>query len=198
MGSPMFGFYYLGKTPLETEGEYPYTSGTGIRGTCKLDKSLGQIETGEIWQFDGEQDMQDYIFKSDTEGGPISIAVYALPWKTYKGGILPADQCKGQIDHAVQAVGLDLDGGEKKSKTAANFEIIGKGSKKNQDGSTDANGGYWIVRNSWGADWGEQGYIRLPYGVDACSLSQMATYADVKKPDTAEKMVKDDEKMEIV
>jgi len=155
-GSPMFGFYYLGKHGLETEKEYPYTSGGGVRGACKLEPSLGEVETGEIWQFDGETDMKEFVLKSDTEGGPISIAVYAVPWKTYKSGIFPASECEGQLDHAVQAVGLDLRGDTP----------------------------YWIVRNSWNTNWGEDGFIRLPYGVNACGLDKMATYADVKKPTT--------------
>ena len=33
---------------------------------------------------------------------------------------------------------------------------------------------YWKVRNSWSADWGEAGFIRLPYGVNACSVASEA------------------------
>ena len=51
--------------------------------------------------------MRDFMLKT----GPISIAVDALQWKTYKSGIFPASQCTGKIDHAVQAVGLNLEVG---------------------------------------------------------------------------------------
>ena len=69
-------------------------------------------------------------------------------------GIFPASQCTGKIDHAVQAVGLNLEAEEP----------------------------YWLVRNSWNTDWGLDGYIKLPYGVGACSLTEMPSYADVKAP----------------
>ena len=27
---------------------------------------------------------------------------------------------------------------------------------------------YWIVRNTWGSDWGEKGYVRLKFGGNVC------------------------------
>jgi C1A family cysteine protease len=54
--------------------------------------------------------------------------------------------CPGSIDHCVQAVGYD----------------------------TDNN--YWIVRNSWNTNWGEQGYIRIEMGKDLCQIAQDATF----------------------
>jgi C1A family cysteine protease len=71
---------------------------------------------------------------------PFSIIVDASSWQYYTGGILPASKCGHSLDHAVVAVGYDI-------------------SAK-----------YWRVRNSWGAGWGESGYIRLEYNANTCGL----------------------------
>ena len=49
----------------------------------------------------------------------------------YSSGVLDSQSCGTNLDHAVLAVGF------------------------NQPDS------YYIVKNSWGTDWGEQGYIRV-------------------------------------
>jgi len=63
--------------------------------------------------------------------GPIAISVAATAFASYGGGILDHADCI--MNHAVQLVGYGTDKG------------------------TD----YWLVRNSWGAAWGENGYIRV-------------------------------------
>lgn len=72
--------------------------------------------------------------------GPIAISVAAggFGWQLYGGGIMSG--CTNtDIDHAVQAVGYGTDNGKS----------------------------YWLVRNSWGAGWGEKGYIRLNRDMDS-------------------------------
>lgn len=76
--------------------------------------------------------------------GPIAIGV-AVPlgrvWQGYTGGIM--SNCGSSTpNHGVLLVGYGDDGGK----------------------------AYWIVKNSWGASWGEKGYIRLEYGTNQCNL----------------------------
>jgi len=79
---------------------------------------------------------------------PVSIAVDAgLGWQLYGGGVMK--NCKGkQLDHGVLLVGAGTDGGVD----------------------------YWKVKNSWGASWGESGFVRLKRGMDSCGLADSASY----------------------
>jgi hypothetical protein len=78
--------------------------------------------------------------------GPPSVCVAADAWQTYTGGILKS--CPGSIDHCVQAVGYTTSGPES----------------------------YWVVRNSWGASWGEKGYIYLDMTTDSGDICHIQEY----------------------
>jgi len=75
--------------------------------------------------------------------GPIVIEVDSSQWQFYNGGIYPAQGCGTDLDHVVLGVGYDITGSSP----------------------------FWILRNYWGVDWGENGYMRLEYGKNACGLS---------------------------
>ena len=38
---------------------------------------------------------------------------------------------------------------------------------------------YWIVRNSWGPNWGDHGYFRMQRGINLCQVEYWASWIDV-------------------
>jgi len=129
----------------ELEVDYPYTSGaSGKTNTCSADSSKFVLTVNGYSTIKSESDMASYVKST----GPVSIAIDASTWSSYTGGIMTV--CGNNINHAVQAVGVD-----------------------------DSTGGYWKVRNSWSEDWGESGFIRLAYGKDTCGITYDVTYTDV-------------------
>lgn len=85
---------------------------------------------------------------------PVSVAVEAdqSVFQFYSGGVMDS-ACGTQLDHGVLAVGYGTDAGKE----------------------------YYKVKNSWGADWGEKGYIRLGRGAKfnpsgQCGIQMMASY----------------------
>jgi len=121
---------------------------TGQDGTCNFQQNLVKV-TITNWQYATQNSDETTMQNNLVAWGPLSICVDAEPWQDYTGGVLMASDCSNQLDHCVQLVGYDM------------------------TQSTP----FWIVRNSWGADWGENGYIRLQYGQDTCGCADEATSA---------------------
>merc|ERR1712125_3979 len=86
---------------------------------------------------------------------PISVAIEAdkSAFQLYKGGVLDNAGCGTKLDHGVLIVGYGTDGKD-----------------------------YYKVKNSWGATWGEKGYIRLVAGKNQCGISQQPSYPTGVKP----------------
>jgi KDEL-tailed cysteine endopeptidase len=66
---------------------------------------------------------------------PIVIAIDAASdeFKLFGSGVFNLSDCNTRLNHAMLAVGYGIEGGIE----------------------------YWLVKNSWGQNWGENGYIRI-------------------------------------
>jgi C1A family cysteine protease len=139
-------FSWVQQNGICSETDYPYTSGGGQTGTCKKGCSPVVTITGHT---DVPAKNEDAL-KSAVSKQPVSVAIEAdkSAFQLYKSGILDNAGCGTNLDHGVLVVGY------------------GTGSGKD----------YWKVKNSWGATWGEEGYIRMVRNKNQCGISQQASY----------------------
>jgi len=86
------------------------------------------------------------LYSQASSAGPVSVCVDASSWDSYSGGVLTS--CGNSVDHCVQLTGY---------------------------AQYNSAGAYWIVRNSWGTDWGQSGFIWIAIGQDLCSIGDYAT-----------------------
>lgn len=108
----------------------------------------------DSWSYIGLSGMMpfvDSIKQAIMDYGPISVAVAVdSAFGEYSGGIFNGNYTG--INHCVVLVGWDDNQGEE---------------------------GVWILRNSWGPGWGENGYMRIEYGSNMVGYS--ANYVDYPK-----------------
>jgi len=138
--TPPLGYNYVQLFGQVSETDYPYISGTTTQ-TESCQYSLDSIKP--VASITGYNNLppndQAAIMEHIAKVGPLSISVAANTFKDYHGGVFTGCDYNEdiQLNHAVQ--------------------LVGYGTDYSPAGVKD----YWLVRNSWGEDWGEGGYIRI-------------------------------------
>lgn len=85
------------------------------------------------WNHISPNNKAEPLMQSIVNNGPTVVAVDANNWFDYESGIFDGCDKDATLGHAVLAVGYGQDQGKK----------------------------YWTIQNSWGAEWGENGFIRI-------------------------------------
>jgi cathepsin F len=139
--------YTLKVGGLEREKDYPYT---GTDGTCKFDESkiAASVSNFSVVSIDGDQ------IAANLKHGPLAVGINAVWMQTYIGGVSCPYICGKYLDHGVLLVGYG----------AAGYAPIRFKDKP-----------YWIIKNSWGANWGEEGYYKICRGHDICGVESMVS-----------------------
>nr|AAL16954.1 cathepsin L-like cysteine protease precursor [Delia radicum] len=136
---------------IDTEKSYPYE---GIDDSCHFTKSgVGATDTGFV---DIPQGDEEALMKAVATMGPVSVAIDASheSFQLYSEGVYNEPECDAQnLDHGVLVVGYGTD------KTGLD---------------------YWLVKNSWGTTWGDQGYIKMARNQDnQCGIATASSYPTV-------------------
>nr|XP_012633592.1 cathepsin W isoform X2 [Microcebus murinus] len=128
--------------------------------------------------------IQDFIMLQDNEQriaqylathGPITVTINMKLLKHYQKGVIKATPttCNPQhVDHSVLLVGFGRD----KQEEGIWAETVSPQSRPRRSIP------YWILKNSWGAHWGEKGYFRLHRGNNTCGITKYPLTARVGQP----------------
>ena len=149
------GWYFYAYDYLKTHKlmtEYSYPY-MGEMTLCQYDKSDGVTRVRAYGEVVGGTTAN--LIRLDS-WGPLNVAVSAgnNAFMYYDSGIITVDdECPTYVDHAVVAIGYGVENGVQ----------------------------YYIVRNSWGSGWGEDGYVRIQTssGSGVCGINQAVYYAAI-------------------
>ena len=101
-------------------------------GECMQQDAKGKVKVSRYINVVPNDPMQ---LKIAVSMGPVSAAVATTDpvFRHYSGGIITSETCGSMVDCAVT--------------------IVGYGQEQGQE--------YWLVKNSWGTSWGENGYAKI-------------------------------------
>ncbi|XP_058382366.1 cathepsin W [Diceros bicornis minor] len=157
----------LNNSGLASEKDYPF------QGKGKPHKCLANKHKKVAW-------IQDFIMLKDNEQtiasylathGPITVTINVKLLQQYQSGVIratPTTCDPRHVDHSVLLVGFGVEGRRAEAGS----------SRPRPRHSTP----YWILKNSWGANWGEKGYFRLHRGSNACGITKYPLTARVQLP----------------
>lgn len=147
-GLPSQAFEYIKYNGgLDTEEAYPYT---GKDGACKF--SAENVGIQVLDSVNITLGAEDELKHAVAIVRPVSVAFQVVnSFRFYKEGVYTSDTCGTtpmDVNHAVLAVGYGV-----------------------EDGVS-----YWLVKNSWGENWGDSGYFKMELGKNMCGISTCASY----------------------
>jgi cathepsin L len=146
-GLPTYAYQYIIKNGIDTEKSYPYTARDG---NCKFNPANVGANMTDFVEI--EKDSEDALKTAVATVGPIAVGIDAshFSFQLYSGGVYDEPRCSStRLDHAVLVIGYGTEGGKD----------------------------YWLVKNSWGTSWGEDGYIKMSRNLsNQCGIAHDASY----------------------
>ncbi|XP_038189296.1 procathepsin L-like [Arvicola amphibius] len=135
---------------IDTSASYPYEA---RNGTCRYNP---KNSAAKVMGFVKVLPSEYVLMKAVATVGPISVGIDTKhhSFQFYRGGMYYEPRCSSsKLDHAVLVVGYGEESDGKK---------------------------YWLVKNSWGAGWGMNGYIKMARDRNNnCGIATHAVYPTV-------------------
>ncbi|XP_055855598.1 procathepsin L [Episyrphus balteatus] len=147
-GFQEYGFDYIVEHGIALDTRYPYTQMENPQ--CHHNETGIGIKIRDYASIKpgDEERMKEVIATL----GPIACSMQASlnSFQLYKGGLYTDDECnKGEVNHSVV--------------------VVGYGQANGRD--------YWIIKNSYSPNWGENGFMKLPRNEDGfCGIASECSY----------------------
>ena len=139
--------YMIANKGDDTERSYPYEM---QKGNCRFNQN--NVGATIRSYADVPRGSESYLQSAVGSVGPVSVAIDAShsSFQFYRGGVYVEPACSStRLDHGVL--------------------VVGYGTENGQD--------YWLVKNSWGTNWGENGYIKMARNRgNQCGVATQASY----------------------
>jgi len=143
---------YLTQTGIVTDSCMPYSAGNGdapsCATTCMDSESFQRTKAKSAYAISGVNNMQKDIMMH----GPIQAAFMVFKsFMSYQSGVYHKHSWEmvPEGGHAIKIVGWSME-----------QHLLGQVE-------------YWLVANSWGISWGEDGFFRIVRGKDACGIESL-------------------------
>ena len=150
-GLPSHAFEYIFYAGgISTEDAYPYYA---VDRDCTVDPSTFALSVGHSMNItEGDEDeLKVAVYQQ-----PVSVAFQvADDFSSYTSGVYTSTMCGNtamDVNHAVLAVGYGTD------------PVSGLD--------------YWLIKNSWSADWGMDGFFKMERGVNMCGIAMCNSYPE--------------------
>ena len=153
-GWPLVALAHMIKQGAQPELSYTFDGVNGVQCLQQTSKSVHVISTASYLPLENGPVVNEQLLRAAVvENGAVIAIMNANNILFYTGGIFSAT-CPASLGHAVLLVGF--------------------GVQQNSDGTST---NYWVVKNSFGAAWGEGGFFRIVRGINLCGIEQMGFVA---------------------
>ncbi|XP_006629543.3 cathepsin O [Lepisosteus oculatus] len=147
-GSTVVALNWLNQTKEKLVKELDYPF-KALTGICHyFAKSHFGVSIKDFVAYDFSG-QEEVMMEKLVNWGPLAVTVDAVSWQDYLGGVIQHHCSSQEANHAVLITGYDRTGDVP----------------------------YWIVRNSWGASWGNEGYVYIKMGSNVCGIADTVTAA---------------------